>query len=101
MLEIEIKPIYGFLFIRLKGKLYRYNVDILNNEVITLIEKADIKNIVININEINFMDKIGITALKKCFKNNCFICLKENQKKMFKKVKNVKIISNEKEVINL
>ena len=103
MLKIDIQPIRGVLFVRLSGKLERKNVSKLNKEVIMLIKKAKIKNIVLNIKKLDYIDYYGknaiLNSIRICHfnKGTSFICLKENQKKILKTnyLKYPKIIKNE------
>ena len=109
MLKIDIKPIKGVLCIKLSGKLSRRNITKLNKEVITLINKAKIKNIVLNIKELDYIDSYGKNAIINSFRichfnnGNSFICLKENQKHLLKidKLKYLKIIKDEISAINM
>ncbi len=86
MLTIDIRPIKGILFVRLKGILNKMNIVKLNNEVLKFQEKAGIKNIVFNVSELEDIDNYGKHALLKSF-NLCkrnhgqsFICVLDNQK---------------------
>ena len=100
MLTIDIEPTKGILFVRLKGKLERRDISKLNNEVIKLIKTAGIKNILYNINELEYIDNYGKNALKNSFiicsrnKGQRFICDKKNQLKT-SKIKNVKLVKDE------
>ena len=68
MLEIDMQPIRGILFVRLKGKLDRRNTSKLNSEVVKFLKRVGIKNIVFNINDLEYMDKYGESALINSFK---------------------------------
>ena len=66
MLDINIKPVRGVLFVRLKGILNKETLGKLQNEVSKLIKDVGIKNIVFNINELSEIDYDG---MKELFKN--------------------------------
>ena len=86
MLNIDIKPIKGILFVRLSGKLNRNNVNKLNSEVNNLIREIEVKNIVFNINELTSIDIYGqnaiINSLRICRHNQAksLICIGNNKK---------------------
>ena len=109
MLKIDIEPIKGVLCIRLSGKLGRRNAVKLNKEVITLIKKAKIKNMILNIKGLDYIDSYGKNAIINSFRichfnnGNSFICLKENQRKILKldNLKYLKIIKDEISAINM
>ena len=100
MLKIDIKPIKGILFIRLSGILNKTTIKNLN-EVTKLIKKVGIKNIVFNINELDYIDKCGINAIFKsfqiCQKNNGqgFICINKQNKNILKFSKKSNIVNDE------
>ncbi len=83
MLEVDMRPIRGILFVRLSGVLNKKNIDKLK-AVIHFQKEVGIKNIVFNINELEDMDKAGkgalIRSLNLCKKSNgqSFICLNDN-----------------------
>lgn len=83
MLEIDVRPIRGILFVRLSGILNKKNIDKLT-EVIHFQKEVGIKNIVFNINELQDMDRAGkgalISSFNLCKKSNgqSFICLSDN-----------------------
>ncbi len=110
MLEIDIRPIRGVLFVRLKGKLNKNNIDKLETEVIKFQKKVGIKNIVFNINELDDIDDFGkyalISSFNLCMKNKgqSLICLGDN-KEMSDKLKDVfskfNFVSDELAAVNL
>lgn len=107
MLKIDIESRRGILFVRLSGKLTKKNVSKLNSEVITLLKKAGIKNIVFNVSNLEYIDNYGKNILKNSFKickNNKgegFICLNQNQKLKLNNLQNIKIINDELTAVNL
>lgn len=110
MLEIDIRPIKGILFVRLKGKLNKNNINKLNHEVIKLQENVGIKNIVFNIQELNYIDKYGkyalINSFNLCMKNKgqSFICLGDNKQisnKLEKVFSKTNFVSDELSALNL
>ena len=86
MLDIEIEPFRGILFIRLSGTLNRSNINQLNTEVNNLIREIEAKNIVFNINDLKSIDKYGqnaiINSLRICRHNHgkSLICIGNNKK---------------------
>ena len=87
MLKIDIEPIRGILFIRLSGKLNKKSIPKLKKEVVRLLKKVKIKNIVLNIKNLEYIDAYGrnaiIDSLRVCDfnKGKSKICLNEIQKK--------------------
>ena len=70
----------GFFFVRLSGKIDKYNYDSFMIELDNIIIKTGLNKIVININNVKnmsneYMDKI-LNYIKKCSKKNIliFIC---------------------------
>lgn len=109
MLNIDIEPTKGILFVRLSGKLNRKNITKLNREVISLLKTAGIKNIVFNINDLEYIDKYGKNAILNSFricahnKGQGFICINNNKKDNFKltNIKNTKVINDELTAVQL
>ena len=66
MLEIDMLPQKGILFVCLKGVLNKKNSNKFYNEVTELLKKAGIRNVVFNIEEISYIDKYGEKVLQKC-----------------------------------
>lgn len=85
MLNIDIRPYKGILFVRLGGKLNKDTKEKLNKEVIALQQTVGIKNIIFNIEDLQEIDSYGENALKKSFnicENNqgkSYICLGHNK----------------------
>ncbi len=63
MLEIDMDFKKGVFFVRLKGSLDNNSVSKLNDEVISLIKSAEIRNIVINVDGLTNIDMKGINSL--------------------------------------
>ena len=86
MLYIDMEPVKGILFVRLKGKLNQKNIQKLDNEVLSLLKNVGIKNIVFNLSELDCIDKSGKKAIVRMFvmcmqnKGESFICVGENKK---------------------
>ena len=100
MLEIDIDSKMGILFVRLFGKLTKETRRKINDEVITLINKVGIQNIVLNIQNLNLIDESGIKTLEKCYRicNKSYICANPNQ---LKKLKKLNIVTDEMTAVNL
>ena len=100
MLDIDIDSKMGILFVRMFGKLTKETRSKLNEEVIHLIHKVGIKNIVLNIQNLNYIDKYGMKTIEKCYKicEKSFICLNENQIKL---INNLKYVTDEMTAFNL
>ena len=109
MLKIDMVPIGGVLCIRLSGKLNRQNISKLSKEVILLLKKAKIKNVILNIKDLDYIDSYGkkaiIDSIKTCHfnKGNSFLCLDSKQEEQLKfgKLKYLRIINDELKAINL
>lgn len=65
MLDINITPYQGILFVRLKGSLNKNSLEKLRREVSELIQKIGVKNIVFNLKELDEIDYSGIKELSK------------------------------------
>ncbi len=110
MLEIDIQPLRGILFVRLKGNLDRRNTAKLNSEVVKFLKRVGIKNIVFNINDLEYMDRYGEKALINSFKicqgnkGQTLICIDDNKKRLIKSdylFSKVKIVNDELAAVNL
>ena len=84
MLDIDIEPRYGILFIRLSGTLNKKNYKDLS-DIDNLLKQVGIRNVVFNIQNLNEIDKEGGKALSKSCKigksNNgsILLCVKDNE----------------------
>ena len=110
MLQIDIRPFKGILFVRLKGSLDKKSISKLEKEVIKFQKTVGIKNIVFNIEELNEIDNYGkyalINSFNLCIKNKgqSFICLGDNDKisdKLTPIFSKVNFISDELAAVNL
>lgn len=63
MLDIEMEFRRGVLFIRLKGNLIETTNIKLKNEIYKIINRSGITNIVINLENINIVDDIGMNTI--------------------------------------
>ncbi len=63
MLKIELEFRKGVLFVRLNGKLNKYTKSKLEEEVLPVILKHGITNLVINLDKLTSIDTYGINAL--------------------------------------
>lgn len=81
MLYIEIDSRGGILFVRLFGKLTKDTICKFNSEVLCLVSDAGIKNIVLNISHMEYIDNDGINRLKKCYRmcDKSLFCIKMSQ----------------------
>ena len=64
MLKINLEYRKGILFIRLKGELTKYTYPTLLNYITPLINEKGIKYLVINLDYIKLIDKVGKNTLK-------------------------------------
>lgn len=84
MLDIDIEPRYGILFVRLSGTLNKQNSKSLT-DVDNLLKEVGIRNVVFNIQNLTEIDKEGGRALSKSCKigkNNhgsILLCVKDNE----------------------
>lgn len=110
MLDIDMEPIRGILFVRLSGNLDRRNIKKLNTEVVKFLRQVGIKNIVFNINDLNYIDKYGESALINSFlicqrnKGQSLICV-DDSKKLPKRISDFleskMIVNDELSAVNL
>ncbi len=100
MLDIDIDSKMGILFVRLFGRLTKETRSKINEEVITLINNVGIQNIVLNIQNLNYIDESGIKTLKKCYKtcDKSFICANPNQLSL---IGDLKYVTDEMTAVNL
>ena len=86
MLDIQMEPRRGILFIRLSGSLTRKTINLVNKKVIHLVKNIGVKNIVFNLEGVSDIDNYGMNVLVKskniCLRNkgNVFICTKNKKK---------------------
>ena len=63
MLDINMEFRKGILFVRLKGVLDIYTLESFKEEVSNLIRKNGIKYLVMNLNNLEYIDDLGINQL--------------------------------------
>ena len=86
MLNVDIKPVKGILFVRLSGNLDKKTLDKLDSDLFSFLEDVGIKNIVFNVSELDYIDKYGknfiLQVFVLCMKNKGegFICVGDNKK---------------------
>lgn len=103
MLDIETEFRHGILFIRLKGILNKKTVNILNDNVTTLIENNGFKNIVFNIENLDYIDIKGISTLFYNYEllrnnnGNLMVCGIVNEQ-IRKKLKNSRLLNYANEI---
>lgn len=83
MLKLFINYKKGILFVKVKGRLVKDNIDLFNNEVIKIINNSGIRNIVYNLKELESIDLSGINSLinsyQLCKKNDgCILVCTNN-----------------------
>lgn len=104
MLDTIIEYRKGILFIRLIGSLTKETIDKLN-DINNIIKENEIRNIVINMNELKSIDIKGINTLfyiyELCKKNKgrILICEAKNDE-VRKRLKNSRILNYIKEIKN-
>ena len=81
MLDIDIMSKMGILFVRLSGMLTSSTKHKLKREVISLVDKVGINNIVINIQNLISIDESGLKMLIMCYKqcSKALLCVNYNQ----------------------
>lgn len=67
MLKISFLASKQFLIVYLIGDLTANSIKIYNEEVVTLIKKLQVRNLIINANYLNNIDEIGIKELIKTY----------------------------------
>lgn len=97
MLDINFEFRKGILFIRLKGDLIKRNIQILDDEVTSLIKDNGIRNVVFNVSELDKIDLKGISRLfynyELCKKNrgvSLLCCV--NNRNILDKIKNTRLL---------
>lgn len=67
MLDINMKFIKGILVIELEGILNKYTSYNLEVNFNNTIKKSEGKYVLLNLNNVNILDKEGIRSIKKCY----------------------------------
>jgi anti-anti-sigma factor len=105
MLDINIEPRQGILFVRLKGNLNEKSKIKLRREVSSLVKNVGIKNIVFNLNELKEITYDGLKELLKsaeyCKANDgtAFFVAENGKYDNNLKIKNY-LINDEKSAVN-
>lgn len=107
MLKMDLEYSKGIFFIRLNGELTRKNSYKINNYIIPVIKKHHLKNVIINLNELNEIDDAGINALLntkcmvKCNKGKLYLCGLKKEFELKLKHLHLKTKTSEGEIIDL
>ena len=105
MLKMDLEYESEILFIKLTGNLNKRNTHKINNYIIPVLKKHKIKNVVLNLDNINGIDESGINSIInvksiiKCNKGNLYLCDNDNYLIRFLKSLNIKSISSDKSLI--
>ncbi len=98
MLKINMEIRHGILFIRLNGNLNKLTSNKINNYIIPMLKKYDIRFLSYNLKDLSSIDKTGINSLNNCFNiinsNNgiSYICgVNENISKQIKEFKALEV----------
>ena len=67
MLDLNVQFIKGILIIRVKGNLTNDTSYILENSFNKVLKKSDSKYILLNLKDVEIIDKEGIRTVKRCF----------------------------------
>ncbi len=80
MLKMDLEYDKGIFFARLEGSLNKKSSYKINNYLIPVIRKHQIKEVIINLEKIRELDNIGISALMnvksmvRCIKGHIYLC---------------------------
>lgn len=105
LLEIITEYRKGIFFVRLIGSLTKENIYILEKEVISIIQDNQIRNVVINLDEIKELDIKGINMLfyiyelSKKNKGRTLICEPKNEE-IKKRLKSSRVLNYMKQIKN-
>lgn len=99
MLDIDIDSRCGILFVRLFGRLTKENCFKLNKDVFSLLNDVGILNVVINIQNLSYIDYFGMKAIRRIYKtgNNSLLCVNPSQLNM---VEDFRFVTDEMGAIN-
>ena len=99
MLDIDIDFRCDILFVRLFGKLTKDNSSKLYRKIINLLNDRGIIDIVINIQNLSYIDYYGMKTIRKCYKmsGRCVLCVNP---RWLNKIDDFKFVTDEKDVIN-
>ena len=84
MLDIDVFSRCGVLFVRLFGRLTKDNYSKLNRDVLRLLNDVQVLNVVINIQNLFYIDHFGLKAIRRVYKmcDNSLLCVNPNQLNM-------------------
>ena len=95
MLKMDLEYVKEILFVRLDGTLSRRTAYKINNYLVPIIKKHQIKNLIYNFQDLKSIDETGIDAIlnTKCLikRNKGKICLCEVAKEISLKLKRLHI----------
>ena len=101
MLKMDLEYEREVFFVRLSGSLTKKESYKINNYVVPVIKKHNIKHVVINLSNLNMLDESGVNAILntkctvKCNKGKIYLC---GVKKEFElKLKGLRIKTRERE----
>ena len=107
MLKMDLEYEKGIFFIRLSGSWNRKSSYKINNYVLSVIKKHQLKKVIINLANITALDDAGMNALfntkcmVKCNKGNIYLCgIKDNFALKLKHL-HIKTKDNEEEIVRL
>lgn len=105
MLKMDLEYESEILFIRLIGNLNKYWTYKINNYIVPVIKKHNIKIAVLNLNNIKSIDESGINAILnvksiiKCNKGKLYLLNSDNYLIKVLKSLNIKLVSSEKAIL--
>ncbi len=107
MLKMDLEYEKGIFFIRLIGDLTRKNSHKINNYIVPVIKKHQLKKVIINLEKVKEIDEAGITSLintkciVKCNKGKLYLCGLNKEFELKLKRLHLKKWTSEKEIIKL
>ena len=107
MLKMDLEYEKGILFIRLNGILNRKGSYKINNYIIPVIKKHQLKRIILNLENLKDIDESGVCAIlnTKCTaknnKGNIYLCGVKKDIELKLKRLHIKTKSSEKEILKL
>ena len=107
MLKMDLEYVHEVLFVRLYGNLTRRHVFKINNYLIPVLKKHQIKNLIINCQNLKNIDEAGVDAIlhAKCtMKRNqgkIFLCAVKLDNSFILKRLHIRIINDEESTLTL